>query len=281
MWPDEVDEALIQAEQQASSPYFDVLIDVPMAAGLEQSVQELDVLLGLGNAAEAQDADDAVNAARLNLAIPRGGIIDGFDTDGHDLVDVGYTNVLDTLLERFGRDGIGLHAINLGDVAARGFPVAKTVCVVCVVGILAKASKNVCPHATSGADLEDGSMYGGTDDLVVDDTALDAALEERNHSLLPIGLDVWPDGGPEGAEESFTKPRQGEERAILFVVDETTNSRRDVSKGDGHEGPRVYEVYQDIFDRGPVRHGEEGGGRLPSVATELLSVMVEMMIYGL
>jgi hypothetical protein len=176
-----------------------------MAAGLEQSVQELDVLLWLGNAAEAQDANDAVNAAWLNLAIPRGRIIDRLDTDGHDLVDVVYTNVLDTLLERFGRDWIGLHAIHLGDVAARGLSVTETVRSVCVVGILAKASKNVCPHATSGADLEDSSMDGGTQDVVMDNTALDAALEKGNNSLLGIGLDVGPDGRPEGAKESFTK----------------------------------------------------------------------------
>jgi hypothetical protein len=46
-------------------------------------------------------------------------------------------------------------------------------------------------------------------------------------------------------------------------MDEANNSRRNVSKGDGHECPRIYQMYKDIFDCGPVRHGEGGEGDYP------------------
>lgn len=238
-----------------------MLIDVPMTAWLEQPVQKLDILLGLRDAAEAKDTDNAVDASRLNLAIPRRGIIDRFNTDGDDLVDVIYTNVLDTLSKRFGRNGVGFDTVNLGDVATCGFPVAKTVCIVGAVGILAKTSKNICPHATSGADLEDGTINRSAHDLVMDNTILDTTFKKGNNSLLSIGLYIWPDGSPECAEQGFTESSEGEESAIILGTNEFANGRRDMREGDGHESPWIYKLVQDLSDGGQDGHGERGRGR--------------------
>ncbi|KAH6609569.1 hypothetical protein Trco_002915 [Trichoderma cornu-damae] len=166
---------------------------------------KLDVLLGLGDTAETKDADNAINTARLNPAVPGRRIINSFNTDRDDLVDVIYANVLDTLFERFGGNGIRFHAINLGDVAAGGFSVAKTLCVVCVAGIVTKASKNICPHAASSANLHHGAVYGSADDFVMNDAALDTTTKEGKDMLLSGGLYIWPDGSPEGAEQSLTE----------------------------------------------------------------------------
>lgn len=237
-----------------------MLIDVPVPAWLEQLVQELDVLLGFGNAAKAKNANDAINAARLNLAIPRRGVINGFDTDGDDVIDVIHAKVLYTFLERFSRNRVGLHAINLGDVAARGFPVAKAVCNVCVAGVLAETSQNICPHATSSADLEDGAMNRSAHDVVMDNTALDTTFKKRNDPLLAVGLDIWSDGGPKCAKQGFTESIEGEERAIVPVTDKSTNCGRNMREGNGHESPWTYELCQDILDSGQDGHGEGGRG---------------------
>lgn len=247
-----------------------MLIDVPMPAWLEQLVQELDVLLGLGNAAQAENANDAINAARLNLSVPCRGVVNRFDTDGDDLIDVIHTKVLDTFFERFSRNRVGLHAINLGDVAARGFPVAKAGCVVCVAGVFAETGKNICPHATSGADLDDSAIHWSAYDVVIDDTALDTTFEKRNDTLLAVELDIWPDGGPKCAKQGFAESIEGEERAIILVTDKPTNCRRNMRGRYGHESPWTYELGQDILDSGQDGHGEGGRGRRPSALRRLL-----------
>ncbi|KAL7901646.1 P-loop containing nucleoside triphosphate hydrolase protein [Trichoderma sp. TUCIM 5745] len=165
--------------------HLDVLIGIPATSWFEQVVQKLDVLFRLGDAAETKDTDDAVNAAWLDLAIPGGGV------------------VLYTLSKRFGGNGVGLYAVHLGDVAACGFSVSKAFSVMGAIGALAKTSKNVGIHATSGTDLKDRTINRGAHDFIMNDTSFDTTFEERNDALLCIELDIRPDGGPECAKQSF------------------------------------------------------------------------------
>lgn len=180
-----------------------MLIGVPATSWLEQVVQKLDVLFRLGDAAEAEDADDAVNAAWLDLAIPGRGVADRFDTDRDNVIYIVHTEVLYTLSERFGRNGVGLYAVHLGDVAACGFSVSKAFIVVGAIGTFAKTGKNVGIHATSGTDLDDRTINRGAHDFIMNDTIFDTTFKERNDALLCIKLDIRPDGGPECAKQSF------------------------------------------------------------------------------
>lgn len=174
-----------------------------MTPWLEQLVQKLDVLLRLGDTAETKDTDDAVDTAWLDLAIPGGGIVDRFDADRDNMIYVVHTEVLYTLFKRFGGNGVGLYAVHLGDVAARGFSVSKAFGVVGAVGIFAKTSKNICIHTTSGTNFDDRTINRSAHDFIVNNTIFDTTFKERNDALLCIELDIRPDGGPECAKQSF------------------------------------------------------------------------------
>jgi hypothetical protein len=185
-----------------------VLIDVPVTSWLEQLVQKLDVLLRVGDTAETKNADNAIDTAWLNLAIPSSGIVNGFNTDRDDMIYIIYTKILDTFLKRFGRNGVRFHAINLGDATTCAFSVTKTLGVVGAVGIFAKTSKHICPHTTSGADLDHSTVNRGAHNFVMDNAALDATFKKGNDTLFSVGLYIWPDSGPECAEQSFAESRE-------------------------------------------------------------------------
>lgn len=119
------------------------------------------------------------------------------------MIYIVHTEVLYTLFKSFGGNGVRLYAVHLGDVAACGFPVSKAFGVVGAVGIFAKTGKNVGIHAASSTDLDHRAVNRGAHDFIVNYTIFDTTFEERNDALLCIELDIWPDGGPECAKQSF------------------------------------------------------------------------------
>ena len=65
-----------------------VLVHVPPAALLQVAVEGAELALRVGDAAEAEDGDDAVDAAGLDAALPPAArAAEVLDADGHDLVD--------------------------------------------------------------------------------------------------------------------------------------------------------------------------------------------------
>lgn len=66
---------------------LDVLMDIPATAGLEKLVQVLKVLFLVGDAAETADANNAIEAALWDLAVPGRRVSHLLNADGDDFVD--------------------------------------------------------------------------------------------------------------------------------------------------------------------------------------------------
>ena len=166
---------LVQRQHREPVPRLDVLVDIPRAAGLQQPVQQGDVLLRLRDAAQAANADNAVDGAGLNLAVPRGRVIDALDADRHDLVYVLQTDLLYSFTQRRGRRGIRFDAVDFRNLA---------------MGV-ADARQHVRPHAAAGADLDNDAAHGRVDLVLAHFTGGHAALEQRDDLGLATFFCHW------------------------------------------------------------------------------------------
>jgi hypothetical protein len=262
--PEEVDDPLIKTQKRTPRRHTDVLIDVPPASRPEQLVQAANVIRLIGNAAEAQDRDDAVDGAGLDgSAGPGGGVGEGLDADGDDLVDVVDAEVADALAESGGGFGVGFHAVDFGDVVveeggfaaslAQAVPIPSLLFSISAAGIGANLGKHVGPHARPGADFDDHAASRWhtalTTTAVRDDFAsAHATLKQRHDAALGVALDRRPDGGPKVAKQGVAEARGGQEGVQVAGAEELDDSGGDVAQGDAHEEPRVEEEEDDVLE---------------------------------
>lgn len=128
-----------------------MLKDIPATAGLEAAIQLGNVLGRIGNAAQAQDRDDAVDALGRNA--PRRQRI--LDAQRHDFVHILEICGSDLGTQRIVDGRIRLDAVDARDPGSLAPRRHRD------VGGIVRRREHRHPHAGTGTDLEDGSPDAG------------------------------------------------------------------------------------------------------------------------
>lgn len=229
-----------------------MLVDVPPPAFFQVLVQRGDVLFRVGDAAQAENGHDAINATLVEAAIPLGRVTQLLDAEGNDLVGAFQTSFADFAAQRSVRRRVGFDAVDFRDafsfarLTGLGSPPRRR------GGITFPASASsypagfgygVNPHSRTGADLHDNSLDGRAGWLPGGcDYALANPSLEKGHDVVRVAFtDQWAHDGPEAAEPRGSEARWGEDGGQVPAAHGGENSTREVRERESHKEDGLHE----------------------------------------
>lgn len=245
-----------------------VLVHVPAPALLEVPVQLADILLGVRDAAQAQDRHDAVHAALLDAPVPLAAVVEFFDPHRHDPVHVLEPGPRDRLPQArvlvpvwfyavHARDAFATAATSLGAPSPHVRPRLRTRDR--AEPFRHERGEHVDPEPGPGADLEHDTSDGrARRHLILEEDAAGggAALEQGHDALGGVQADIGPrDAAPELAEPGVPQRAWRQQHREPALAQEVQDGPGQARGRDAEEQPRAEEARDGVGGAREEGHG--------------------------